>query len=295
MKTPLLILLLVGAALAGCTGTTPTPTTSSSTTTSTMTTSTMTTTTLTTPTTPTQPENTSSVNASDYSIETAGVPASVTPGENFTFTLYANGTKTHASDHIGAHFGHNSTNGTTTSPSTTFYDQACVHQAGNPPGVFTVTCNMPTAGVYYLRGHMRINDSGTLVNFWSNESKVLAVGAYTLQTSLQNGTSATNTAHLNQPFTFTLWVNGTGNLTSDHIGAHYNESSQASSAPSTVVYGEACTHQAGSVPGMFTVTCTFANVAAPIEYLRGHMRLTDAAGRTYNFWSEEYTIAVAPV
>ena len=287
-RTPVLLLALTLAvgALAGCTKTsTPTPTTSTSTTSTTTTT-----TTTTTPTPPTGPAN-----ATDYALAAAGVPASVYAGQDFTFTLFANGTGATATDHVGAHYGANSTNGTNATPSTTIYDKACAHQAGTLPGQFNVTCNVGTPGAYYLRGHARANGTDGQLNFWTSESRILVVGNLTLGSSLQTDATTPNTAHLNQAFTFTLYANGTGNVTSDHVGAHYSGASHAAAAPTTTLYEQACAHQAGAVPGVFTVSCTFTDPTTLVWYLRGHVRLTDAAGKTYDFWTQEYTITVSPI
>jgi hypothetical protein len=106
--------------------------------------------------------------SSSYTITLEGFPtAPVQPGANITFQDVVHGAATRYSDHIGAHFGKNST----LQPSTTAYNITCVHTTGDLPGIFGVTCHAPmTPGVYYLRGHARITKpDGTQVSWWSDE------------------------------------------------------------------------------------------------------------------------------
>lgn len=108
------------------------------------------------------------VDASTYTITLQGFPTgTVAAGSTFNFTDVVHGAVTHASDHIGAHFGLNST----TTPSTAIYNMTCVHTIGNLPGSFPVSCHAPMApGTYYLRGHARITKAdSTQVSWWSAE------------------------------------------------------------------------------------------------------------------------------
>ena len=110
------------------------------------------------------------LDSATYAIALSDVPAlPVIAGQPFHFNSTITGDETHASDHIGAHFG----NKTTTEPSTAVYNVTCAHQAGNLPGKYQVTCTAPMQpGVYYLRGHARITEGATVVNWWSPETTI---------------------------------------------------------------------------------------------------------------------------
>lgn len=107
------------------------------------------------------------VDAGTYIITLEGFPVGpVAGGSNLTFRDRITGSVQAYSDHIGAHFGSNSTD----APSTTAYNMTCAHSVGNLPGVYDVTCSVPRApGLYHLRGHARIMQDGTPVNWWSAE------------------------------------------------------------------------------------------------------------------------------
>jgi len=108
------------------------------------------------------------VDGSTYTIAIQGFPvAPLAPGATFNFTDVISGPVSRASDHIGAHFGMNHTD----APSTTIYNMTCVHQPGNLPGDYKVSCTAPMkAGTYYLRGHARVTKAdGTQVSWWSDE------------------------------------------------------------------------------------------------------------------------------
>lgn len=223
------------------------------------------------------------VEPAGYTLTVADLPANVTAGKNFTFTLTIAGGGPEESDHIGAHFGMSAS----TEPSTTVYPSACPHQSGTVPGVFMVTCSVAEPGTYHLRGHLRITKGDTQENYWSEE-RMLGVDppAYTLTVS---GVPATAVV-AGQNFTFQLNVTGDAGWRSDHIGAHFGTNS--STSPSTTVYPQACAHQEGDLPGEFTVTCKITQ--AGTHYLRGHVRLTIGSG-TYHYWSAEAEVTVAEV
>jgi hypothetical protein len=96
------------------------------------------------------------------------------PGEEFTFNVTVSGAQTAQSDHIGAHYGMESSQ----APSTTEYPTACPHQSGELPGTFQVTCPAPLeSGVYYLRGHARIGAvPEEQVSWWSAEMPFTVAG-----------------------------------------------------------------------------------------------------------------------
>jgi hypothetical protein len=105
--------------------------------------------------------------ASSYTVTLEGFPVAPIPANTtFTFIDRISGDVVRMSDHIGAHFGQNST----TDPSTTAYPNACAHTHGDLPGTYEVTCTAPAApGAYFLRGHARIMQDNLTVNWWSNE------------------------------------------------------------------------------------------------------------------------------
>ena len=119
---------------------------------------------------PKDDDDTGAENALDsatYSITVSDMPAIVLANATFRFNSTISGGPVHASDHIGAHFG----NKTTTEPSTATYDVSCAHTGGDLPGKYQVTCTAPAkTGVHYLRGHARITQGETVVNWWSPET-----------------------------------------------------------------------------------------------------------------------------
>lgn len=111
--------------------------------------------------------------ASSYLVTVEGFPVTPIPSNaTFTFTDRITGEEVRTSDHIGAHFGPNST----ASPSVTAYPSACIHQGGNLPGTYEVTCTAPSMpGTYYLRGHARIGQGNESVSWWSGEHTFLVI------------------------------------------------------------------------------------------------------------------------
>ena len=105
--------------------------------------------------------------ASSYAITLEGFPVAPVPANTtFTFTDRITGDAVRTSDHIGAHFGPNSTQ----APSTTAYPITCQHTHGDLPGTYQVTCTAPgTPGAYFLRGHARIGQGNASVSWWSAE------------------------------------------------------------------------------------------------------------------------------
>ena len=107
------------------------------------------------------------LDSATYSITVSDMPTAVLANATFRFNSTISGGPVHASDHIGGHFG----NKTTTEPSTATYDMACAHTGGDLPGKYQVSCTAPKmSGVYYLRGHARITQGETVVNWWSTET-----------------------------------------------------------------------------------------------------------------------------
>lgn len=281
--TLLLTLLLAGAALAGCTGgdegaPTPTPdvTPTVATPTPTLTTPT--------PATPTPPVNETPALGNDtYALATAGIPAQAEVGKPFNYTLYVNGTFEATSNHIGAHF-RNTTEGALSASAM----GACSHIGTNEtlPGEFNLTCTLDTPGTHYVYGHVRITENGETYNYWA-EPRAVKVRNYTI-----NLTGVPSTAQASsQNFTFTMAIQGTENVTSDHIGAHFWNAT--TSAPTAANAAGACSHVAGAAIDTFTVTCQIAHagVTPGTYYLRGHLRITEG-GSQVNFWSSEHEVTV---
>lgn len=90
----------------------------------------------------------------------------------------------------------------------------------------------------------------------------------------------------NESFSFTLYVNGTDEASSDHIGAHYADN--ATEAPSASSMG-GCEHQSGDLPGEFTVTCTIAQPGTWHVY--GHARVTQD-NATVQWWAPPRAVQV---
>lgn len=281
-----LALLLATTSLAGCAffgGDGETTTSTTTTTTSTpVTTTAQTTTTTSTPPVTTTPEP-GTISETTFALATPGVPTQIETGRTFNFTLFVNGSTSISSDHVGAHFGTT----TSTTPSTSVYDNECVHQAGTLPGTFVVACTIKTDGTWYLRGHARITSQNQTFNYWGPEHTV-KVRNFTL-----TATNVPPTAVGNVSFTFRLNVTGNETLTSDHVGAHW--SWNATNNPSTTTLPNECVHQSGSVPGVFDVTCRIpAGGLTPTKaYLFGHARFTDGDFQT-NYWTPMFELTVSP-
>jgi hypothetical protein len=122
---------------------------------------------------PPEDEEHEELGADSFHIEVQGFPsAPVLANTTFNFTDVITGGPEHVSDHIGAHFGPNST----TSPSTTAYPSICAHTGGSLPGSFQVTCTAPSMpGTYYLRGHARIIEGNVTNQWWSDEQTLIVV------------------------------------------------------------------------------------------------------------------------
>jgi hypothetical protein len=123
--------------------------------------------------TPNEPSGPAPPDDSSYLVTIEGFPVTPVPSNAaFTFTDRITGEHVRASDHIGAHFGLNRTE----APSTTAYPFACLHQSGDLPGTYEVTCTAPAEpGTYYLRGHARIGQGNESVSWWSGEQAFLVI------------------------------------------------------------------------------------------------------------------------
>ena len=280
LRTILLCSVLAATALAGCAdndgaGDDPATTTPATTT--------PTTTPVTTTPVTTTPEPTP--DAPVFTLTADGVPATAIVGQTFTFELTVEGDESFETDHLGAHYdveAHPAPEGA--------YGKGCDHQLATVPGTFTIECTIAETGTHFLRGHLRLNVSDTLHNYWTDEFEVEVrepVGNYTLTTV---GMPTLPVAP-GDSFNFTLTIAGESTDHSDHIGGHFG----MNSTDDDVVVGDfayGCQHQSGEVPGEFTVTCPVPDDAAPgTYYLRGHLRIT-AAGVNHEFWADQDTFLV---
>lgn len=109
----------------------------------------------------------------DYNITVANAPtAPVTSGSNFTIQLQVAGADNVTTDHLGAHYW----NLTKADPTFESIDGSCEHLATGAVGKYDIKCAITNSGLapkdYYLRGHLRITEGGTTLDWWSPEVKV---------------------------------------------------------------------------------------------------------------------------
>ncbi|MFA5861144.1 MAG: hypothetical protein WDA16_05565 [Candidatus Thermoplasmatota archaeon] len=302
MRTLVTVLLAVTLALSGCTlltGNKPTPTPSTTapppeTTTPEVTTTPVTTTPSTTTT--TTPPTPTGIASSEYALSLGGVPPLIESGVAFNFTLFANGTTQRTSDNIGALYGA----ATTSDPTTTAYQNACVTRSGTVPGSFLVNCTITKAGDAFLRGHFVAG--GT--DFWSPEAKIVVrapVGAFTVTSPNATGAAPAGTndpelippAQAGQPYTLVLNVTGTGTESASNITLRVGASSQVGEIGSSTSI--ACNHQTGTLPGEFTVTCNFpsSGLTTATYTVYGHVEVV-VGPIVHKFESPGYTLRVLP-
>lgn len=222
------------------------------------------------------------LDTSSYGLAAAGAPGQAKPGSKFNFTLFANGTTTHASDHIGAHYANNDTAAPNASAM-----KACDHATGNLPGQFVVTCTLADQGTWYIYGHARITDTSQH-DWWVATPLVVKVRDYTLAVS----GIPTNAQTSGGNFSFQVNISGTDNVTTDHIGAHFWNASETN--PTIQNAAGACAHIASGAVGNYTISCSITNpgALAPHDYyLRGHLRIVEG-GTTLEWWSPEQKVTV---
>lgn len=235
--------------------------------------------------TPTAPPVAPAFDSTSFQLATAGLPTQAKPGQRVNLTLFANGTASQASDHVGAHFANN----TTAAPNASAM-QACDHAGATLPGTFTVNCTFPATGVWQVYGHARIGQGNDTLNYWAAPAAI-TVRNYTLAladvpTSAQG--SGTN-------FTFKLNVSGFDNATSDHVGAHYFN--DTATEPTTESSAGACAHVAGAVVANHSLSCQISlPTLTPTKdyFLRGHVRIVQD-GVTLSWWSDPAKVTIAPV
>lgn len=211
----------------------------------------------------------------------SGIPGAVVVGQPFTFTMTGSGTA--SSTHVGAHYWAVPT----VDPDADF-DAAggCSHvpDGATFPGEVTVTCTMMEAGTFQVRGHVRTED-GETVNHWSVPHNVDVLD-FTLASS-----AVPTEATVGNAVNFTLTIDGPVAATSDHIGAHFFADDVSDPTASFGDQVAGCAHQPTpmTVPGVFTVSCTFGT--AGTYYVFGHLRVT--LEEPHNFWADSFTVVVS--
>lgn len=78
---------------------------------------------------------------------------------------------------------------------------------------------------------------------------------------------------------------------SDHIGAHFWNSTAHGSTPSAAT-STSCAHTGGTLPGTYRISCT-APTAPGEYYLRAHARITESDGTACNWWGDAIQFTVA--
>lgn len=119
------------------------------------------------------------VKVRNYNLTLSDAPTNPpTSKQNFTVKLNVTGVDNATSDHIDIHFW----NATTTTPALATAAGNCA-QVAEPTGaigVFTITCSIENTGIagkdYYLRGHLRLTEGATTLDWWSAELKVSVLG-----------------------------------------------------------------------------------------------------------------------
>jgi hypothetical protein len=88
-----------------------------------------------------------------------------------------------------------------------------------------------------------------------------------------------------------LNIQGSPEVTSDHIGAHYWNFTTTDPTADFTAQAGACKHVEGSAtaPGAFPVSCTFEKPG--VYYVHGHMRTTHD-GQIVNWWSKGHKVVV---
>jgi hypothetical protein len=100
------------------------------------------------------------------------------------------------------------------------------------------------------------------------------------------------TAQAGVPFSYHLDIQGPPQNT-PHIGGHFWNSTVPTPDPTSAEHTalrKSCEHQAGDVPGDFTIMCTIEEEGEHILY--GHAQVT-VGDVTRNLWDGPFTITVA--
>lgn len=260
------IALALALAVSGCAGPSPTPTKTAATT-------------------------TSPAAGGTCNISLKELPAHPASG-NWSLKVAPTCSFSYTSDHVAAHFATTSTN----TPALTHYTRNCSIDTDVRSGEeVAVTCSSNAPGTFYLRGHARIMNAGTMQDYWTDEYLVVVPQNMTTPTPgsptvhLYNMRSA---AKAGAPYDFLVRVSWTvppPGVPTNHTGAHWSNMTNATGSGSTTHYNQACAHGTGTVPGDFASSCTFTNTTT--TYLRGHSRF-ETGGALTDFWSEELAVLI---
>ncbi len=89
---------------------------------------------------------------------------------------------------------------------------------------------------------------------------------------------------------FDMKVTGTSTVDTDHIGGHYWFDSMPSELSASASDG-GCAHQAGTLPGEFSIACTIHHIGT--TYIYGHARYTNKEA-VLDYWGEPMTVTIQP-
>jgi hypothetical protein len=147
----------------------------------------------------------------------------------------------------------------------------CTLPSESPPVVPGV---VPTADTYTI----------TITKFAGHSNPHLTQGeGYTLPV-IERGSD----------FTYTMKVEGSAVLESDHIGGHFGRENSASPSPTTYPYS--CAHVAGTLPNTFDVICPTRaggeDLPAGLYHIRGHARITPEGKDPVNWWSANLSFRI---
>lgn len=114
-----------------------------------------------------------------------------------------------------------------------------------------------------------------MTSFEGHSNPQYSQGEDYLLYTVQNGTT----------FQFEMQVQGSASIQSDHIGGHYGPDRD----PTTSAPG-ACNHQAGKIPGSFTITCPAVSTPG-IYHLRPHARAGSEGGYVH-WWGADFRFRI---
>lgn len=104
--------------------------------------------------------------------------------------------------------------------------------------------------------------------------------------------SIPSSAVAGEPFDFELDVDGPAHLNSPHIGGHFWNASAAPVDPDRDFDAQAgsCQHQPGSLPGVFTVSCTIQEAGDYLVFGHAQVRVS---GEVRDLWDGPHAVTVA--
>lgn len=232
--------------------------------------------------------------ATGCSLHSARIPARVMVGVAFQFDSNPECVGSWTSDHVGAHIA-SAASPTPEAGSIGAYTIACEHHAETATTATTPTsCTLMQAGTFYVRGHARVNMGGSTQEVWGGEYLVTAANQGSEPPPGQPQVlvyDVPSTVAAGAMFVMPLkveWGSVAQQVNSDHVGAHYGGTSQATN-PTVAGYGNGCSHYSGPIPGQFQISCTLG--PAGTTYLRGHARFENG-GQMLDYWSDELAVSV---